>query len=482
MAIWKGLAEWLRSITDFSNELDRDGAAARIRGSIWFRGANVWILAFSIIIASVGLNVNSTAVIIGAMLVSPLMGPIIGIGFSMGTYDSHMMKDALRNLLVMFLVSLVASTAYFLISPLTLADPTELEARTSPTIYDVLIALFGGLAGMLENSRSERGTVLSGVAIATALMPPLCTAGYGLATGNAHFLFGALFLFIINTVFIVLATYLMTKFLRFPAVAFQDARSRKRMRSVVGLVMIVILVPSVMSAIQMVRANQFEQRVVEFVEQNHIFGGRYLYQYKINSGWEPSAEIFLTGEPLKDYERDVLLTAARACGITQDRISIHEQRFGSGKEVDYESLTREFFQRYEADLADREQRIHELEAEVESLRLQEFDYVQISREVRSQFPGVSEIALTRGARVQQDGGEVVERSIFVTVVVDTKTFHEGNALLRWLKLRLATDDIILYESNRPWSGRSFIESVISPFEKPAVEPAEIIIPEEEEEN
>jgi len=469
MAILKGLAVWFRSTTDLSGELDRSGAAARIRSNIWFRGANVWILAFSIIIASVGLNVNSTAVIIGAMLVSPLMGPIIGIGFSMGTYDGKMMKDALRNLLVMFLVSLAASTAYFLISPLSLADPTELEARTSPTIYDVLIALFGGLAGMLENSRSERGTVLSGVAIATALMPPLCTAGYGLATGSTHFLFGALFLFLINTVFIVLATYMMTKFLRFPAVSFQDARARKRIRNVVSLVMVLILVPSIMSAIQMVRVNQFEKRVVEFVGQNQMFGGRYLYDYKVNRGWTPTADIFLTGDPLKDYEKDVLLTAARACGIEPGRLEIHEKTFGSGREIDYESLTRDFFRRYEEDIAQRDARIEELKEELQLLREPEFDYVQISREMRTQFTGVSEMALARGSRIKLEDDAELDPGIFVTVVVDS-TFQKGDQLLRWLKLRLASDDVVLYQTRRPRAGETFLQPVSHSLNAPALQP------------
>ena len=181
------------------DDVDTIGAAERIKSSIWFHGPNAWILAFSIIIASVGLNVNSTAVIIGAMLISPLMGPIIGVGLSLGTNDTDLLKASFKNLLVMVLISLLASTLFFIVSPLSLVNPTELEARTSPTIYDVLIALFGGLAGILENSRKERGTVLSGVAIATALMPPLCTVGYGIAHLEPRFIFGAFYLFIINT-------------------------------------------------------------------------------------------------------------------------------------------------------------------------------------------------------------------------------------------------------------------------------------------
>ena len=193
---------YLKRLADIRNDIDTDAAAEQIRRGIWFRGPNVWILAFSIIIASVGLNVNSTAVIIGAMLISPLMGPIIGIGLSLGTNDAELLKNAFRNFLVMFVISLLVSTLYFLISPLRLNNATELAARTSPTIYDVFIAFFGGLAGILENCRKEKGTVLAGVAIATAIMPPLCTAGYGLAHLNAHYFFGALYLFLINGVFI----------------------------------------------------------------------------------------------------------------------------------------------------------------------------------------------------------------------------------------------------------------------------------------
>ncbi|MBQ4299504.1 MAG: DUF389 domain-containing protein, partial [Bacteroidales bacterium] len=189
--LWEKAKRRFREISSLSGQLDTDDADARIRSAIWFRGPNVWILAFSIIIASVGLNVNSTAVIIGAMLISPLMGPIIGAGLALGINDTRLLWDAARNLLVMVLISLVASTLFFLISPLDLVNPTELEARTSPSIYDVLIALFGGFAGIFENARKERGTVLSGVAIATALMPPLCTAGYGIANWDGHFFLGA---------------------------------------------------------------------------------------------------------------------------------------------------------------------------------------------------------------------------------------------------------------------------------------------------
>ena len=257
--IWNAIKSEIRVIANISDHIDTDAATRSIRSNVSFRGPNVWILAFSIIIASVGLNVNSTAVIIGAMLISPLMGPIICIGLGLGVNDTKLIRVGLKNLIVMVGISLIASTLYFLLTPLKLANPTELLARTNPTIYDVIIALFGGAAGLLEISRKEKGTVLSGVAIATALMPPLCTAGYGLATGTFKYFFGALMLFIINGVFIIIATYVMSKILGFQEYEFQDQKTAKRTRTLVTLVVILVAVPSILSAVRMIKSNTFQQ-------------------------------------------------------------------------------------------------------------------------------------------------------------------------------------------------------------------------------
>lgn len=182
------LYEQFKSIVNITDHVDIQDTTERIKKAIDFKGPNAWILAFAVIVASVGLNVNSVPVIIGAMLISPLMGPIIGAGLAVGVNDSDLLRRSLKYLAVMVSISIIASTAYFLVSPLDLAEPTELLARTRPTIYDVFIAFFGGLAGIVENSRKDKGTAIAGVAIATALMPPLCTAGYGLAPVTSPFL------------------------------------------------------------------------------------------------------------------------------------------------------------------------------------------------------------------------------------------------------------------------------------------------------
>ena len=215
MGLFQHFKSVVRSATNLTGYIDTDAAEKAIRNSIYFRGPNVWILAIAIIIASIGLNVNSIPVVIGAMLISPLMGPIFGLGLGLGVNDVELMKSSGKNLVTMVCISLAASTAYFLITPLSLTNPTELLARTNPTIYDVFIALIGGFAGILEQCRKEKGTVFSGVAIATALMPPLCTAGFGIASGNLSYFLGALYLFFINCLFIMLATYISVKYFRF---------------------------------------------------------------------------------------------------------------------------------------------------------------------------------------------------------------------------------------------------------------------------
>ena len=363
MGIWKSIKDQFREITDISAYIDVNDAGTRIRNNIWFRGPNVWILAFSIVVASVGLNINSTAVIIGAMLISPLMGPIIGTGFALGTNDIPLLRQAARNLLIMVVISLLASSIFFLLSPLKLANPTELEARTSPSIYDVLIALFGGLAGIFETSRRDRGTVLSGVAIATALMPPLCTAGYGLAHWNMHFFLGAMFLFTINGVFIALATYATVIFLRFPQASYIDAVKAKRQRRIISVIVLAVIVPSVWMAVNLIRKNNFQRDVAEFVSDNRTFGGkRFIYDQKVSG--TNQVEFSLTGEPLTDEEREAFLKDAEEYGIPRESITLTEHNFGVGTSEEIQKLVGGLYDRFYAELDEKDERIRNLESEV----------------------------------------------------------------------------------------------------------------------
>ena len=356
----------IRYYANIYDHIDTDDAARRIKSSIWFRGPNVWILAFSILIASAGLNVNSTAVVIGAMLISPLMGPIIGTGLAIGTNDVDLLKLAAKNLLVMVLISLAVSTLFFLLSPLNLTNPTELQARTSPTIFDVLIALFGGLAGILENSRKERGTVLSGVAIATALMPPLCTAGYGLSCLNMHYFLGAMYLFIINSVFITLATYLMVKYLRFRTVTEDNPSKAARRRNLMSALIAIVIIPSVFSFIALVRDNNFEQKVQAFVTENRLVSRSYIYEYRIVKDHGRKVELSLTGEPLSFDAQTALYASANAHGIKDEQLVIKEHSLGMTEE-EMNGMFREIYDRTDRDLAEKEAQLNEIQARLDSL-------------------------------------------------------------------------------------------------------------------
>lgn len=359
--------EFLQRISGMHRDLDTADAAARIQKGIWFRGANVWILTCAIVVASVGLNVNSTAVIIGAMLISPVMGPILGIGLSIGTNDFHLLKLALKNLVVMVAISLAASCIYFLLSPLNLADPTELQARTSPTIYDVLIAFFGGFAGILENSRKERGTVLSGVAIATALMPPLCTAGFGLANLNTQYFFGAMYLFLINAVFIASATYLGVKLFHFPGSdSSEEHRSLRTRRRIISGLFVIVLVPSFITAYGLIKDNNFTSNVRAFVAENRVIGKTYIYDYHIFKDGGNKVSISLAGEPLKDEQRLALQESAVKHGIKEDRLVLQDSAVGMGGD-EVQDLVQSVYAHTDESMMARDAHIQELRQRLDYL-------------------------------------------------------------------------------------------------------------------
>ena len=247
-------------------EEQKEKVLANVQNSIVFSGSNVWVLACAIVIASVGLNLNSTAVVIGAMLISPLMGPIVGAGFALAMFDFKLLRKSLKNLLVSTLVGLLFSSLYFFLTPFKEAQ-SEILARTAPNIYDVIIAFFGGLVGVIAVTRVEKGNPIPGVAIATALMPPLCTAGYGLATGNFSFFGGALFLYAINCVFICIATYLIAKYLKYPAVGFVDAAREKKVRNWITFITVSMIVPSIFFAYKFIQEQRFKEKVSEYVQK-----------------------------------------------------------------------------------------------------------------------------------------------------------------------------------------------------------------------
>ena len=271
-----------------------------IKKGVEFKGTNIWILIFAILIASIGLNMNSAAVIIGAMLISPLMGPIMGLGMGVGTNDFGLIKKAAKNLGIMVGISVVTSTLYFFITPLSDAQ-SELLARTTPTIWDVMIALFGGLAGIVAGSRREKSNAIPGVAIATALMPPLCTAGYGLATGNLAYFAGAFYLFTINSVFISLSTIIIVRFLRYPTMSFVDTVREQRVKRWIAAIVILVTLPSFWIAFNLVKNSVFEREAAIFITENCVFDNAQVISKNVVSDGEiKRIELALIGQPIPE--------------------------------------------------------------------------------------------------------------------------------------------------------------------------------------
>ncbi len=258
-----------------------------VKANISFRGSNFWILIGAIIIASIGLNVNSTAVIIGAMLISPLMGPIVGAGFGLGTQDFVLLRRSLKNLFVSTFASLITATLYFYFSPFKDVQ-SELLARTSPNIYDVLIAFFGGLVGVIATTRVEKGNPIPGVAIATALMPPLCTAGFGLAIGNLSFFAGAFYLYIINCVFICISTLVIVKYLKYPSKEHLDDKSRQKIRYSITLIIIILVIPSIYLAFNLWNERNIQLRIERFIEEEFSSKGHTIIYKKIDTQSSPN--------------------------------------------------------------------------------------------------------------------------------------------------------------------------------------------------
>jgi len=306
---------------DLSSEVeDFDKIHAEIKKGIVFKGTNLWILVFAIVIASVGLNMNSTAVIIGAMLISPLMGPINGIGYSIATYNIGLFKLALKNFGFAVITGLVASTVYFALSPVSTAH-SEILARTSPTIYDVLIALFGGLAGILAISSKLKGNVIPGVAIATALMPPLCTAGYGLGTGQFYFFFGAFYLFTINTVFIALSSVIISQVLKFPIRTVIDPLRKKRVNQYIYAVIITTLLPSIYFGYVLVQNEKFSEKALTYVKNITVFEGGYLLKNEINAN-KKTIRLIYGGNSLAGKSREAIKEKAKDFDLDTSKIII----------------------------------------------------------------------------------------------------------------------------------------------------------------
>lgn len=441
MNIFQKLTDTIRETINIDTHIDTDAAEKSIRGNIEFRGPNAWILAVAIIIASVGLNVNSIPVIIGAMLISPLMGPIFGLGLGLGINDINLMKQAGKNLLIMVSISVVVSLLYFMITPLSLSNPTELLARTRPTIFDVMIALFGGFAGIFEQCRKEKGTVFAGVAIATALMPPLCTAGYGLATGNLSSFLGALYLFCINCLFITMATYFMVKYFRFKKTEYADHGFGLKTQRITTFLIFVFLIPSVWSAVVLVKQNNFETKAIKFVEAHRSIGNSIIYDYQIEHHDGSVLKVFLTGETLSEVDRRNLYAYAKEHEINEEQIVIKEYITQSSQKND--EVFKGIYERLDSKIDQYESTIEKLTSELQAAKQEELPYVQIANEISASYPEIKHVYIGQGNHITIDSLDI---SPCLIMKVQSDTLMSESSLeqfKKWIKVRLQTDNIMI---------------------------------------
>lgn len=416
-----------------------------IRKGVEFKGTNLWVLIFATFIASLGLNTNSTAVIIGAMLISPLMGPIMGFGLGLAIFDFELIKRSFRNFITAVIFSVITSTLYFLVSPISEAQ-SELLARTQPTVYDVLIAFFGGLAGIVASSTKNKGNVIPGVAIATALMPPLCTAGFGLASGNLYYFFGAFYLFFINTVFISLATFLVVRVLKFSKKSFVDKEREKQVTKYVGLIVVFTIVPSLYLSYNLVMNSYFDQRVHTFISEELNFPNTQVLNKTItNTKEKKEIKVLLIGDNVPESLIDNARSKMDKYGLRQ--VGLVVQQGFSQDEADVNELKSLLMQ----DLyKNSEELLRTQTAQIDSLRrsLQAYEEenqvaASLVPEMKVLFPHVEKVSCSPSLIVNTINGRPDTVTMVYLKCAKKINDAEREKIQQWLSARIKSDNIKL---------------------------------------
>ncbi len=438
---------FLKDIFNLSHEQAEHLETIRsIEKGVEFKGINVWTLIFAIFIASVGLNVNSTAVIIGAMLISPLMGPIMGLGLSVGIYDFDLLKKSLKNLIVAVLISVITSAIYFLISPLSEAQ-SELLSRTTPTIYDVLIALFGGLAGIVAGSTKEKGNAIPGVAIATALMPPLCTAGYGIATGNILYFIGAFYLFFINAVMISLSTFLIVRFLKFPLKQEVDKIQSGKVKRYIFIIVAITVLPSIYFAFNIVGQTIFKANALTYINNEFNFEETQLLNttYKYSQRDSNSIVVILTGKELDGEKIQDLKTRLKNYSLNKTKLIIKQGSTSSKIDINQlrSGIIEEMYQKNEMALKSKDEQITFLENELETMRSVQFPIKDLAAESNAINNKIYSFSANQ---VIFYNVKKAEYDTLITANIRTTTSlsrNEYKTIQEWLEKRLKIDNLKL---------------------------------------
>lgn len=436
-AYWKELLTYFNVAGDLESQQDVEQS---IRSGVDFKGSQLLVLIFAIFIASLGLNTDSVPVVIGAMLISPLMGPIIGMGLGIGIADYELLRRSFKNISMAVLGSLAASAIYFLISP-QYEGSSQLLARTSPSIYDVFVALFGGAAGFVSIACRNKGQVMPGVAIATSLMPPLCTAGYGIATWQGHFFWGALYLFFTNMIFILFATWIGVKILKYKGVVYQNTGRNKRVQTFVTVVVFCTVGVSCFLTVQMFRKNIFLAKAQAFVEQQMVFPNTQVLSHKeyIEHG-KRYLDVTLIGTALpKDSLQLAMLNKLDSVGLGGTILNI-KQGFSvnslTNNNGSAEKNFAEFYSMAQQELLQRQTVIDSLK---EVLRLRDWfneQSAEIAPEVKILFPSVEDIALSRMIVTSVDSVRLDTVGMIFVKSPGYFPENERNKLLEYLQLRL----------------------------------------------
>jgi uncharacterized hydrophobic protein (TIGR00271 family) len=417
-----------------------------IKKGVVFRGTNVWVLIFAIFIASIGLNVNSTAVIIGAMLISPLMGPIMGIGLGVGINDFELIKKAFKNLAIAAVISVLTSALYFFISPLSDAQ-SELLARTTPTIWDVLIALFGGLAGIVATTRKNASNVIPGVAIATALMPPLCTAGFGIATGSFSFFFGAFYLFFINSVFISLSSYIIVRFLNFQKTTLLDSIKETRVRRYILLIVTITVIPSIVMAYNIVTRSLTEKKIQEFVNNEFTFDNTQVISKKlVDVNGKNTLEVFLLGEVVSNDAITNVKKKLKNYGLSQVQLSV-KQGVGENATPDLatlrSSVIEDLYRKNDEVIKNKDKKIALLESEVNLLKAETLPVDDISNEIKALNKNLTEFTINKNIYKNFKSDKTDTLAVAYAKFVRRPSASELKSLGEWLSTRIKNDKVKL---------------------------------------
>lgn len=446
------LLEYFKNVVNIRDEVDYEGSVEAIKKDIDFKGVNVWILGASIVIASIGLNVNSTAVIIGAMLVSPLMGPIVGVGLSIGINDFKMLTRSLKSLGTAVLISVFISSIYFLLTPFGEVQ-SELIARTKPNLLDVLVAVFSGIA--LIVAKTQRGTVASvifGVAIATALMPPLCTAGYGLANGNWQFFLGAFYLFLINSVFIALSTWLIVKYLKFPLASYMDKARQKRVKNYIFVISLIIIIPSGFTFWATIQESIFESEAEKFIAQNFIFEGSQVINKNIIYNTDESSviEVFMIGEIITSKNEKELNKKLESSGIKNVTLKIYQSKDKTAEIAGKLSaevktgIIEEIYRKNEDLIKGKDEKIEFLETELMKYRKDTIPFSSIKNEIKVQYPQITKMSYGNNIRTDFESQQDTVPVFYITWGNNSQSINtkeKSNALEQWLRVRLDNEKV-----------------------------------------